>query len=99
MVEGGIIPEGWRGDGRCVAQEAVVVGIGYLESGQLEFVYPHAMDRLFVVLSGFAAHEEPAGGDADSWWSVELTSEFFSPGFVGGICGGGGGLAGVSHSG
>jgi hypothetical protein len=75
MVECGVAPEGW-GQRCSVAEEAPVIGIGDLAGGEQKFVNPDAMRRLFVVLSGVAAHEEPSRGNAD-----ERGNAFFRSGW------------------
>jgi hypothetical protein len=74
MAERGIVPERWR-RGIGVAQEALVLGVGYLMRGEEEFIGPDPMHRLLVVLSGVAAHEEPSGRDGD-----ESGNTFFGSG-------------------
>jgi hypothetical protein len=45
-----------------------------LAGGEQKFINPDAMHRLFVVLPGITAHEEPARRDADERGNV-----FFGP--------------------
>jgi hypothetical protein len=59
---------------RRLAQEAPIVSVRDLAGGEQKFIHPDEMHRLFVVLSGVAAHQEPSRGDTDERGNVLFAS-------------------------
>src|SRR5258708_9399939 len=67
MIEIRIVPEGWRRSGGR-AEEQFILRVRDLCGCQQEGIDPDTVDGTFAVLTGVAAHQEPAFGDGDQRW-------------------------------